>query len=232
MLCFPISSYSDVKIGTKKTIRSVKKLLKNGKIDPKRTCLDEYIARNRQLWKKMGLGPFTTLGTATGAGVVVGMTAGGTGAAIGAGTVAGGQAIGGALASGLIGGWIGLAIAGPAFIAYEGTQISRFVKINRTIRVISNARDGVEAEHIMKFTKKYLKKYPKDKKYINAKKMIHIIAEADENKLLCNGKLVRKRGVRKMIKKLKKKNPSKLADFLATRKEIFHYIHDMIEKSK
>jgi predicted lipid-binding transport protein (Tim44 family) len=225
-------SYSDVKIGSKKTIKSVKRLLKNGKIDPKRTCLDEFIVRNRQLWKKMGLGPFTTIGATTGTGVVVGMTAGGAGAAISAGTVAGGQLIGGALVGGLMGGWIGLAIAGPAFIAYEGTQIARFVKNNRTIRVISNARDGVEAEHIVKFTKKYLKKYPKDKKYITAKKMIHIISEADENRLLCNGKLVRKRGIRKIIKKMKKKNPSKLADFLANRKEIFHYIHDMVKNSK
>tara|TARA_B100001750_G_scaffold8813_1_gene6696 strand:+ start:57 stop:293 length:237 start_codon:yes stop_codon:yes gene_type:complete len=46
----------------------------------------------------------------------------------------------------------------------------------------------------------------------------------DETGALCDGSLVK-------FRKLKK-NPSKLADLLANRKEIINHIHGIVEKSK
>jgi hypothetical protein len=224
------SVHGDVRIGNKKVVRSVKKILNAGKIDVDRTCLDEYVARNRQLWKKMGLGPITTFGGIAGTGIAVGT---GVGAAMGTGGAAASSSVTlGALIGGAAGGWIGLGIGGVAFIAYEGTQIARFVKNNQIIRLISNSRDKIyESDNIKKFMKKYLKKHPKDKKFLDEKKFGHLVVELDESGALCDGSLVKARGFRKLIKK-KKKVPSKLADFLANRKEIITHIHGIVEKSK
>ena len=227
---FNYTAQGDVRIGNKKVVKSVKKILKAGKIDIDRTCLDEYVARNRQLWKKMGMGPITVLGGSTGSGIAVGTGVG----AIAGSTAAtqAGNATFGALIGGAAGGWIGLGIGGVAFIAYEGTQIARFVKNNQIIRLIANSRDNLfKSDNIKKFMKKYLKKHPKDKRYLNEKKFGHLVVELDETGALCDGSLVKVRGFRKLMKK-KKRDPSKLADFLANRKEIINHIHGIVEKSK
>jgi hypothetical protein len=104
------------------------------------------------------------------------------------------------------GGFIGLAIGGVALVTYEGTQISRFVKTNRIIRVIANSRDQLfESDHLNKFRKKYLKKYPKDKKYLNPIQFGHALVDMDTAGLLCHGNIVQSRGIRKVMKKDKKK---------------------------
>ena len=59
----------------------------------------------------------------------------------------------------------------------------------------------------------------------------------DKNGMMCDGKLVRARGVRKLFKKEKKalsesdlKKPKNLKYLLATRNEIFKFIHSLVEK--
>ncbi len=228
----------EIKIGNKKVVRSVKKILKNGKIETSKTCLDEYVTRNRQLWKKMGFGALKTLGGGAGVGAGLGAAAGGAGGAVLLGGAEGALWV--ALLGGGAGGFIGLAIGGVALVAYEGTQISRFVKTNRIIRVIANSRDQLfESNHLNKFRKKYFKKFPKDKKYLNSNQFGHALVDMDTAGLLCNGIMVKARGIRKVFKKNKKKisdkdllKPKNLKYLLATKSEIFKYIHGLVEKSK
>ena len=79
LICFlsialsPGLNSKEIKIGSKKVVRSVKDILKAGKIETSKTCLDEYVQRNRQLWKKMGFGALKTLGGSAGAGAGVGV---------------------------------------------------------------------------------------------------------------------------------------------------------------
>ncbi|MEC7183534.1 MAG: hypothetical protein VXW15_12525, partial [Bdellovibrionota bacterium] len=80
---------------SKKIVKSVKNLLKDGSLNAKETCLDEYLARHRQLAKMTGFGP---LAGVTG-------TAATTAAGVGTGVVAGGYLAGplGAVVAGSIG---------------------------------------------------------------------------------------------------------------------------------
>ena len=182
----------------------------------------------------MGAGVGADVGAGAGVGVVGGAAAGATmlGGAEGALWVA--------LLGGGAGGFIGLAIGGVALVGYEGTQIARFVKNNKIIRVIANSRDQLhESKHLVKFRKKYFKKFPKDKKYLNANQFSAAIADIDTSGIMCNGTLVQARGMRKLMKKERKKlsekelkDPKNLKYLLATKSEIFKFVHSLVEKKR
>ena len=75
------------------------------------------------------------------------------------------------------------------------------------IRLIAYSRDNIfKSDNTKKFMKKYL----------NEKRFGHLVVQIDEAGILCDGSLVK-------FRKLKK-NPSKLADLLANRKEIISTI--------
>ena len=75
------------------------------------------------------------------------------------------------------------------------------------IRLIANSTDNIfKSDNTKKIMKKYL----------NEKKFGHLVVQLDETGVLCDGSLVK-------FRKLKK-NPSKLADLLANRKEIISTI--------
>ncbi|MDC0255195.1 hypothetical protein OAK75_09850 [Bacteriovoracales bacterium] len=229
-------SAKEIKIGNKKVVRSVKDVLKAGKIKTSKTCLDEYVKRNRQLWKKMGFGALKTLGGSAGTGAGVGVVGG---AAAGATMLGGAEgALWVAILGGGAGGFIGLAIGGVALVGYEGTQIARFVKNNQIIRVIANSRDQLhDGKHLKRFRKKYFRKFPKDKRHLNANQFSAAIVDIDTSGILCDGSLVQSRGMRKLMKKGKKKlsekelnDPKNLKYLLATKSEIFKFVHSLVEK--
>ena len=83
------------------------------------------------------------------------------------------------------------------------------------IRLIAYSRDNIfKSDNTKKFMKKYL----------NEKRLGLLVAQLDEAGVLFDGSLVK-------FRKLKK-NPSKLADLLANRKETINHIHDIVEKQK
>ncbi len=194
----------DVTIGSKKIVKSVKNLLKDGSLDAKETCLDEYLARHRQLAKMTGFGPLAGVaGTATT-----------TAAGVGAGVVAGGYVAGpwGALVAGSIGG-VALGGAGAAaFVGYQTYAVTQLIQNRYLMKVISNARDG-RGKSLKRFTKSVNRR----NKGLNASRSLvaDMIVKADMDGTLCDGSIVRKG---------KKKRLTKIRHYLANKREIIKYL--------
>ena len=194
----------NVKIGSKRVVKSVKALLKDGSLDRKNTCLDEYLARHKQLVKMTALGPLAGI---AGAGTT-------TAAGVGGGVVTGGVLAGGfgAVAGGVIG---GVALGGAGLAAYTGYQIyavSQLIQNRYIMKVISNARDG-RGKSLKRFTKSVNRR----NKGLNASRRLvsDLILEADKNGTLCDGSIVRKGKKRKL---------TKIRHYLANKREIIKYL--------
>jgi hypothetical protein len=193
-----------VTIGSKRIVKSVKTLLKDGSLDRKDTCLDEYLARHRQLAKMTGFGP---LGGIVGTGAT---TAAGVGAGVAAGGVIGGGF--GAVLAGAVG---GVALGGAGALAYVGYQtyaVAQLIQNRYIMKVISNARDG-RGKSLKRFTKSVNRR----NKGLNASRRLvsDLIVEADKNGTLCDGSIVRKGKKRKL---------TKIRHYLANKREIIKYL--------
>ena len=121
-------------IGQKRILKKVSKFLKHKVIDPKNTCLDEYMNRHKQLVKMLGLGP---LGGTLGAGIVGGGFVGGPF---------------GAILAGSLGGVIGAGAGIGALTGYQVYSLSALLQNKYLIKVIANARDG-EGKSLRRFYK-------------------------------------------------------------------------------
>ena len=167
--------YSNEIIGKRRIVKKVKTLLKNGELDKSRTCLDEFMQRDKKLKRVMGFG-FPGIG---GGLPVLGAA---TGAAIGSAT-SGGAAFLGLWAGTLMGG----VVAPVGLLAYESIALSIFAKNRFLIKVISNARDG-GGKSLRKFRKKFYLHYP-EAIYLEEDSLAEIIVKADETGVLCDGSL-------------------------------------------
>ena len=204
----------------KKIVKQVKKILEKNKLNKETTCLDNYVERNEEILKKMGVPTLKGAGGGGFAGLYAGWIYG---------YIAAGGAAEGALAGfiGVVTGGAGLAVgvaAGTvAGLSYEGYLLYRLLKINHLIRVVVSANGkNYKSKYLARFMKKYSRKYPKDK--INVRKLSSLISSIDANGKLCDGSLVRKRGIMKKYPKDK----SKLKNKLARKSEIFAYIHSQL----
>lgn len=204
----------------KKIVSQVKKILEKNKLNKETTCLDNYVERNKEILTKMGV---PTLKGAGGGGFT-GFYAGWIYGYIAAGGAAEGALAG--LISMLTGGVglaAGAAVGTVAGLSYEGYLLYRLFKINHLIRVIVSANaKKYKNKYLARFMKKYSRKYPKDK--INVRKLSSLISSIDASGQLCDGSLVRKRGIMKKYPKDK----SKLKNKLARKSEIFAYIHSKL----
>ncbi len=168
------SEYSLV-IGKKKIVKNVRNLLKSGELDSSRTCLDEFIERDRKLKRVMGFG-------IPGVGGGLPILGGAAGAAIGS-SVSGGAAFLGLWAGAFIGG-----VTAPAgLLAYEAVALGIFVKNRFLIKVISNARDG-GGRSLKRFRKSFYRNYGDVHEVIEGD-IARLILEADETGVLCDGSL-------------------------------------------
>jgi hypothetical protein len=173
-------------IGPKRIVKSVKNLLKEGTLDSRKTCLDEYMNRHRQLAKMLGLGP---LGGLAG-------TAGTAAAGVGAGAVSG-VLIGSPIVLAGVGGVVGGAVGVAGLVGYQIYSLTAFLQNRYLIKVISNARDG-EGKSLKRFTKSVSRKLKGHR--ISQESVADLIIEADKSGALCDGSLVRKSKKRKLTK--------------------------------
>ncbi|MEE2742803.1 MAG: hypothetical protein VYD54_02780 [Bdellovibrionota bacterium] len=194
----------EVKIGSKKIVKSVKNLLKEGSLNASETCLDEYLARHRQLAKMTGFAPLagvagtaTTTAAGVGTGVVAGASLGGPWGALIGGSI-GGVALGGAGAA--------------AYVGYQVYTVTQLIQNRYLMKVISNARDG-RGKNLKRFTKSFNRR----NKGLNASSsnIADLIVEADMNGTLCDGSIVRKG---------KKKRLTKIRHYLANKREIIKHL--------
>ena len=162
-------------IGKRKIVKNVRSLLKSGELDSSRTCLDEFIERDRKLKRVMGLG-------IPGVGGGLPIVGGAVGAAIGS-SASGGAAFLGLWAGAFVGG-----VAAPVgLLAYEAVALSIFVKNRFLIKVISNARDG-GGKSLKRFRKSFYRNYGDVHEAVEGD-FARFILEADEAGILCDGSL-------------------------------------------
>ena len=195
-------------IGQKRILKKVSTFLEHKVIDPKKTCLDEYMNRHKQLVKMLGLGP---LGGILGAGTT-------TAAGVGAGVVGGGFVGGpfGAILAGSLGGVIGAGAGIGALTGYQIYSLTALLQNRYLIKVIANARDG-EGKSLRRFYKSVSRRLKGNT--LSTLTLADHIREADRSGALCDGSLVRKGKRRKL---------SKLRHFLANKREIIKHLKQIL----
>lgn len=208
-----VSGGEEIEVAESKLkIKDIKQLV-GTQIANNETCLDEFLARRKELSRKLWLSPLT--GAAEiGGGTAVGL---GVGAII-AHTlvVADGWAQLGALIGG---GLLGMVAGSAVFITGSTVNIVKFSNNDRLIKWIAEARLSASGKASEKMHKKYTKKYKRD----NAAEedLLQALVQLDQSGQLCNGDIVAPSRFKKG-KKLKQR--------LANKTEIFKKIHEVISQ--
>lgn len=205
-------STSDVEVvDSKITIKEIKALV-GSQIPKNDTCLDEFLARRKELSTKLWLSPLTGAAEIGGGGAV-GL---GVGAIIAHTLVADGWAQLGALIGG---GLIGFAAGTAVFITGSTVNIVKFANNDRLIKWIAEARLTAGGKATDKMVKKYNKNYKKD--HATQEDLANIIVKLDKSGELCNGSIVAPRRF---------KNGKKLKQRLANKTEFFKKMHEVISQ--
>lgn len=169
------------------------------------TCLDEYLAREKQLKRWLiwtpplalaGVPAGTYAGLAAGAGLAHLINAGGWNAI--------GYAIGGGL--------VGFGASVLTFVSVEAVSGVRFYKNRKMIHLVaeSNAND-LEGANVNKYLNKYRNAFPSDS--IDIETFTQAIRDFDSSGRLCDGSMIGNT------------NPQKLKYMLAGKWELFNAIH-------
>jgi thiamine pyrophosphate-dependent acetolactate synthase large subunit-like protein len=174
---------------------------------PSETCMDEYLTRSKQLKRFLiWAPPVSVVGAA-------GMAYGGgaLGVALTSATADGFAALANALGGAFLGGGSVLI----TFAAFETVKAIQYARNKNTIELIANSyANNLDNKRIVKFVKKYNRKYPMDK--LNAGTLATFIRDFDGRGLLCDNTI----RMNSKTKKLKHK--------LARRKDIISYLHSVI----
>ncbi len=193
-------------VSSKIKIKEIKELV-GTQIPKNETCLDEFLARRKELSKKLWLSPLT--GAAEiGGGTALGL---GVGSIIAHTLVADGWAQLGAL---LGGGLIGMAAGAGVFITGSTVNIIKFSNNDRLIKWIAEARISNLNSISEKMHRKYNRKYKSDN--ASMEDISNTLLELDKSGTLCDGSIVAPRRFKKG-KKLKQR--------LANKTEIFKKLH-------
>ena len=171
---------------------------------PEQTCMDEYLARHRQLVTQLILSPLTLAGFG-GFGLV-----GGTYAGVAYGAATGANNGWGGLVDAIVGLELGTiaGVASGTFIVTE--DIVRLARTDRMLKIIYDALHG-GGLYLAKFRAKYAKKLPE----MNENELAQKIVDADESGALCDGSMRKLNFLqRKGALKNKIVDQSQLAHFL------------------
>lgn len=174
-------SVSNVSAQTPKnvTIREIKEHLKT--INTETTCMDEYLARRKQLIVKLSLSPVIAVAGTVASTYVGGATAAAIATARGVEGWSGlGYTIGGA-ALGAAGG----AVAVGVDTTITGVTLANNVLITKAVAEQHLGREGILTE---KLYKKYLKKSKVD---LSKEEFVEKLIKADETGELCDGSMVK-----------------------------------------
>jgi hypothetical protein len=163
----------------KVTIKEIKAHLQT--INPESTCMDEYIARRKQLMIKLGLTPVVAVAGTMGSTYVGGMTGVAIGGASGAEGWSGlGYAIGGAM--------VGMA-TGVVAVGVDTTVTAVTLNnIDLILRTLAEYHLNVEGTKSEKLYSKYLKKSQTD---LSKEEFLAKLIAADEDGTLCDGSWVK-----------------------------------------
>ena len=205
-------SLNDVEVAESKLrIKDIKELV-GTQINKGETCLDEYLARRKELSQKLWLTPVTgvlEVGGGTAGGLALGALAGNIF------NIQGWNALGALLA----GGFVGMAAGVSVFITGSTVNIVKFANNDRIIKWIAEARLNESNHASAKMLKKYNKKFTHDN--ATQEDIQALIVKMDQSGELCNGSIVAPSRLKKG-KKLKQR--------LANKAEIFKKIHEVISR--
>ena len=192
-------------------VKTVRHLIKSDSIDLSQTCLDEYMSRRNHLWVAAGLGlPLAPVD-------VVGGGFAGAGVGYGVQVVTGSALVGivEPVMLGVYGGWLaGIALA----VGWEMASAVKLVQNGFLINVIAASREGnmVDAS-LKKFHKKYLRSYKQDRDTVTPERLAQVMSSADQSGQLCDGSLT-------------KSKRHSLRHRLASKKDIFRFVHRQIDR--
>lgn len=213
-LATPISLYAgpapqDAEVvESKLRIKDIKKLV-GTQISKKNTCLDEYLARRKQLslnlWLTPALGPIEVYG-----GTFGGIFAGGLLSTVfksGEWTLL------------IAGGLVGFAAGTALFLGGATKNIINFSNNDAMIKWIAEARLSNPDKVSDRLFKQYSKKFKND--HATQEEIQSLIIKWDESGELCNGRIVAPK---------RSKKGKKIKQRLANKSEIFKELHRVISK--
>ena len=201
-------------IGKNNKIQDAREMIQNGTLHASETCLDEYLAAQKQFKRMLGVGTLGT-GAATSASgaVAVGTIAGSSAISAGAGAAVTGAVIGSAAVAGATAGAV---VAAPMVVAYGTYSVAKLVQTNYIIKVLRDSHMG-RGTSLNKFTKKYLRRNKESRGYMTREEMREIVLDLDRSGALCDGSMKKKRRIHKLrVPRQRHK--------LALKKDIYKYI--------
>ena len=213
LICI-LSMSNAYSIGKNNKIQDAREMIQNGTLHTGETCLDEYLAAQKQLKRMLGVGTLGTGAATSASGAVAAGTIAGAGAlSAGAGAAAAGAVLGSAAIAGAT---VGAVVAVPMVVAYGGYSIAKLVQTNYIIKVLRDSYKG-RGSSLNKFTKKYLRRNKEARGYMTREEMREIVLDLDRNGALCDGSMKRKRRIHKLrIPRSRQK--------LALKKDIYKFI--------
>ena len=170
------------------------------------TCMDEYLTRDQQLRKFLFWAPPITVVAAPAGFMIGGYATAGASSLLG---ISGWSALGNTIAGAALG---GVGVIGT-FITLETIKAIELGKNRFIMRVVTAIKsEDYQNKKLVKFLKKYRKKYPQDSN-LSDSEIRSIVADLDYNGALCNGEVTGK-------------DSTKLRKLLAKRKSLQRYIHE------